>query len=159
MPGRARTHVPLPEGITDAALRDLVSYSMKRAFNAMQADMLRALAPFDLRLMTFAALSLISENPGLRPSQLADGLAVERGNLVGILDALAARNLIDRIPCPVDGRAQTLHLTEAGVAVLARARQAARAQDSRMVDVLDPDTLATLLTALAKIEEHARTRA
>lgn len=100
--------------VSDQTLRGLLGYNVKRAFNVMQADLNRALKPHDLRMITFTALVLIVDNPGLRQSQLADALAIERPNLVVIIDELEGRELITRDRVPTDRRAYSLQATLAG---------------------------------------------
>ena len=51
--------------VKDETLRNLVGYQMKRAFNVIQADLVKTLKPFDLRMLTYTALVLIVDNPGL----------------------------------------------------------------------------------------------
>ena len=77
----------------DATLRNFVGYRMKRAFNVVQADLTKTLKPFDLRMLTYTALVLIVDNPGLRQSQLADAMDIERPNLVVLIDELERRDL------------------------------------------------------------------
>jgi len=65
----------LDHPISDATLTDLVGYNIKRASNVIQSDLARTLKPLELRMITFTALVLIVDNPGLRQSQLADACA------------------------------------------------------------------------------------
>lgn len=142
--------------ITDASLRAFVGYDMKRAFNAVQADLTRALAPFELRMMTFSALSLVVENPNLRPSQLAQALTIERANLVVIVDELEQRGLLTRTPSPTDRRAHALNVTNDGKRLYERARSAVAEHDARMIAGVENDVQSHLKQALRQIEDSAR---
>lgn len=142
--------------ITDASLRAFVGYDMKRAFNALQADLTRSLAPFDLRMMTFSALSLVVENPGLRPSQLAQVLTIERANLVVIVDELEQRGLLTRTPSGTDRRAHELHVTDHGDQLYKRARDAVAKHDKRMIAGLENPVQSQLKDALRHIEKNAK---
>ena len=141
-----------PVTITDDSLRAFVGYTMKRAFNAIQADVTRTLQPFGLRMVTYSALSIIAENPGLRQSQLADALAIERPNLVVLVDELESADLITRDRVVTDRRAYALAPTLRGREVLRLATEAVRAHDARMAAGLAPQNRAELIAMLRRIE-------
>lgn len=141
-----------PAVISDGMLREFCGYTMKRAFHVIQTDVNRTLAPFGLRMVTFSALAVIVENPGLRQSHLADALLIERPNLVLILDDLQRLGLIARNPAADDRRAYALTPTDAGKELFARARAAVRAHDARMTAELGDAEKADLISALRRIE-------
>jgi DNA-binding MarR family transcriptional regulator len=144
------------DAITDASLRAFVGYDMKRAFNALQADLSRTLMPFGLRMMTFSALSLVVENPGLRPSQLATVLTIERANLVVIVDELEQRGLLTRTPSTTDRRAHALHVTDQGQSLFAKANRAVAEHDARMIAGVAQHLQPQLKDALRQIENSAK---
>ncbi|MEO1555219.1 MAG: MarR family transcriptional regulator [Pseudomonadota bacterium] len=145
---------PVAEDVSDAPLRAFVGYRMKRAFNVLQADLTRTLEPFGLRMLTYSALALIVENPGLRPSQLARALAVERANLVVYVDQLEEAGWVTRAPAPSDRRAYALQCTLAGRQVYERALKAVHAHDKRMLHGLSETETAIVRKALAQMEHH-----
>ncbi len=51
---------------------------------------------------------------------LADRLFVTKGNMVGLLNRLECRQLVERRPDPEDGRTHIVSLTEQGAALAAR---------------------------------------
>ena len=110
-----------PVKVSDKCLRVYAGYSMKRAFNAIRADVTETLRPFGLRMVTFSALSIVVENPGLRQGQLADALSIERPNLVALVDELERLGLVERAKSPDDGRALALTPTARGRALCKRA--------------------------------------
>lgn len=144
--------------VSDATLRRFVGYHMKRAFNVVQADLARTLQPFELRMLTYTALVLIVDNPGLRQSQLADAMDIERPNLVVILDELEGRELVSRDRVPTDRRAYALTATLAGQRLYQRAVAAVEAHESAVLHGLDDTTRATVFAALGQIEKGGRTR-
>ncbi|WP_204115250.1 MarR family winged helix-turn-helix transcriptional regulator [Shimia biformata] len=145
--------------VSDATLRGFVGYHMKRAFNVVQADLVRTLQPFELRMLTYSALVLIVDNPGLRQSQLADAMDIERPNLVVILDELEGRELVSRDRVPTDRRAYALTATPAGQLLCKRAVAAVEAHERALLSGLDDATRATLVAALSKIEKSGKSRA
>lgn len=144
-----------PDVISDDTLRGFVGYGIKRAFNTVQTDLNAVLAPLELRMLTFSALVIIVDNPGLRQSQLADALLIERPNLVIVVDELERRELITRDPAPTDRRAYALRATLVGRQLHARAMAAVQAHDNRMTQNLSEEERQVLAVALARIEAAA----
>ena len=140
----------------DLTLRQFAGYSMKRAFNAIQADVNATLEPFGLRMVTFSALVVIVDNPGLRQSQLAEILAIERPNLVLIIDDLENRELITRERAPDDRRAHALKATLKGRRLHDKALKAVQEHEARMTAGLSPEHRQALIAALCLIERNGR---
>ncbi|MCX7560163.1 MarR family transcriptional regulator [Sulfitobacter sp. F26204] len=146
------TPSPAPVQISDATLRGFVGYHMKRAFNVVQADLTHTLKPFGLRMLTYTALVLIADNPGLSQSQLAGAMDVERPNLVVIVDQLEQRGLITRDRVPTDRRAYALHVTDKGRQLYERAVAATKTHEANLLEALAPETRKTVVTALQLIQ-------
>lgn len=153
--------VPSPEmKISDATLRLHAGYTLKRAMNVMQADLARTLKPFGLRMITYSALVMIADNPGMRQAQLADALAIERPNLVVIIDGLENRELITRDIVPTDRRAYSLQVTLAGKRLYDKAFKAILAHEAEILSILSDQEREQMLAAMCLIEaaeEHWRT--
>lgn len=139
--------------VSDETLRAFVGYHMKRAFNVVQTDLARTLKPFDLRMLTYTALVLIVDNPGLRQSQLADAMDVERPNLVVIIDELERRELIVRDRVPTDRRAYALKATLAGRQLCEKAVAAVTAHEQRLLENMDATTRDTVIAAMQLIQK------
>lgn len=144
--------------ISDATLRGLAGYSMKRAFMVIRADLARTLEPFELRMMTFTALTLIADNPGLSQSQLAQAMAVERPNLVVIVDELETRGLISRDRVPTDRRTYALTITPEGQTLLAQATKAVHEHENAIMGGLSEPEERALIETLNRIENSVRGR-
>lgn len=80
----------------DATLRGFLGDGLKRAFNAVQAEVNATLAPLGLRMITCPALAVLRDAPGITAAGLADVPGLERPNLVLGLDELARAGLITR---------------------------------------------------------------
>ncbi|WP_298495704.1 MarR family winged helix-turn-helix transcriptional regulator [uncultured Maritimibacter sp.] len=148
--------ITAPSTITDAALRPFVGFNLKRAWNVIHADLSQTLEPLGLRMITFSALVLIGENPGLSQAQLAAALSVERPNLVAVTDELSAKGLVSRNRLPADRRAYALQLTGTGARLLAQASEAVHAHEARLYAALSVDERRILRAALTKIETAPR---
>ncbi len=154
----ARSAPIIPPGgeTSDSALRQFIGYDMKRAFNALQADLVRTLEPFGLRMITYSTLAMIVQNPGLRPSHLAAGLSIERANLVVIVDELEQRELVTRTTSLQDRRAHALTATLEGQKLYRDATEAVAAHDRLVTSGLSDPERTALRRALRQIEATAR---
>ena len=104
----------------------------------------------------FAALVAIGANPGVRPGQLADALAVKRPNMTKLLDALARGGWVERRGQAGDGRGVALHLTARGERRIARVMREVRAVDRASTSVLSSRERAVALAVLDKIATGLR---
>lgn len=138
--------------VSDKTLADLAGYRMKRAMTAVRADLARTLSPYDLRMITYSALAIIVDNPGLRQFQLAAALRISRPNLVVIVDELETRDLIRRDKVPSDRRAYALKATIKGGRLCERATEAIHEHENRFLARLNNRERKTLVTALQTIE-------
>ncbi len=143
---------------TDATLRDFLGYRLKRAYMAVQADLTSALAEHDLRLSTFSVLSVIAENPGLTQTEVGAVLAIERSNLVGLLDDLEKRGLVIRGRVPSDRRSYALRITLEGQDLRERAARTIASHEAVMFAGLPAEDRARLFDTLTTIENHRAPR-
>ncbi|WP_306735514.1 MarR family winged helix-turn-helix transcriptional regulator [Marimonas arenosa] len=138
--------------VGDATLRGFLGYHIKRAMAVLQADLNKVLKPFGLRMVTYSALVTIVDNPGLRQAQLADALAIERPNLVVILDELEGAGLITRDKVPSDRRAYALNPTLKGRRLAEQATAANRADEARLLQGLAPADRNRVIEVMNQIE-------
>ena len=75
---------------------------------------------YDLTLAQFGVLAQLQAAPHISQQMLADRLFVTKGNMVGLLNRLECRKLVERRPDPEDGRTHVVSLTEQGVALAAQ---------------------------------------
>jgi DNA-binding MarR family transcriptional regulator len=78
------------------------------------------LQDYDLTLAQFGVLAQLQAASHISQQMLADRLFVTKGNMVGLLNRLECRQLVDRQPDPEDGRTHVVSLTEQGAALAAR---------------------------------------
>lgn len=141
--------------VCDDTLRQFIGYHLKRASNAVLGDLADVLRPFELRMITYTALVLIVDNPGMRQSQLADAMDVERPNLVVIIDELERRELIVRDKVPTDRRAHALRATLAGHQLYERALKAVTAHEKALLNGIDRRALEALTEVARQIQVNA----
>lgn len=143
------------EAAVDDKLREFSGYLLLRATHAAMVRYKAVFAAFGLRRTTFSCLSLIVDNPGIRQSQLSDSLAIERPNLVQIVDELEKKYLIIREIAESDRRAYALLPTAEGQTLLQKVLAAVRLLDQDMTRGLSKQQIADLKLALACIEKNA----
>ena len=108
------------------------------------------LAPLGLQNRHFGLLTQLAAGEGQTQQQLADAMGVHRNVMVGLVDDLEDRGLVQRRRHPGDRRAHALHLTPAARDLLGRAQHAADEHDAEMLAGLDATDQATLLTLLGR---------
>jgi DNA-binding MarR family transcriptional regulator len=116
-------------------------------------------AGIPVALGEYHLLVQLSEQPDrtLRMSALADGLALSRSRLTHTVDRMEARGLVERRSVQGDRRGVNCVMTDAGYAALVDAAPAHVAAVRRLlVDVIEPEELATLGRAMSKVAEAAR---
>lgn len=139
----------------DRNLRLLTGYQLRRANSSAMPGVNKVLAQFGLRRSTFSSLVVIVSNPGLNQGQLADALAIERPNVVQIVDRLERAGLVQRQKSDEDRRAYALQPTPKGRKLQARATAALEQHDRRLTRGLSVADVETLRRYLEVIEQNA----
>lgn len=135
---------PLRQG----ALPELLGYRLRLAQQAVFQDFaasVQGLSPGRVGLLVY-----VDANPGVTQSRLAEAVRRDRSTMVGVLDQLEARGLVERRR-GLDRRTNGLWLTRAGRAFLARALRAIERHERRIAAKLTPAERRRLLGLLAKI--------
>ncbi len=147
---------PAPKDTLETGFLDgLIGYGLRRAYLPIAKDFAETLADLDLGPVQFTILALIEANPGSSQNAIAQAIAVKRPNFVALIDGLEARGLAERRPSPVDRRTHALHLTDAGVQLMAEARPRILAHEAKFRAVMRLDELALLLDLLGRLRTIA----
>ena len=113
------------------------------------------LAPLGIAPNHFRLLMHLERGEGTTQQQLADALGIHRKVMVGLLDDLEQRGLVERRRHPGDRRAHALHLTDAARALLPRARRVADRHEEEILAPLAADERAQLLSVLQRLAGHS----
>lgn len=148
MAGKA---VACVEEVDTTFLDQLLGYNARRAALSVIDVFLVRMAPYRLRPVDFSVMSLITHNAGITSRQLCSTLGIQPPNLVGMVNALEKRGLIERMPHPRDGRAVGLHLTAAGQKLMRDAERTAAELEAEVGGRLTAGELKTLLRLLRKV--------
>jgi len=123
-------------------------------FDALSCD-LRATA--DLTLEDYEVLHLLSEQDArsLRIGTLAEMMLASRTRLSQRIDRMATRGLVKREPCPEDGRAINVVLTDAGYDLLVEIAPIHLESVRRLTfDHLTSADVKALGSGLSKVAQH-----
>jgi len=130
------------------ALPGLLGYRLRLAQQAVFRDF--AASVHGLSPGRVGLLITIDANPGITQSRLAEAAERDRSTMVGVLDQLEARGLIERRRGS-DRRTNGLWLTRPGRALLARALRAIARHERRIAARLSAAERRQLLALLGKI--------
>ena len=151
MSPRRAAPAPCVQAVDTSYLQSLIGYNARRAALAVIGEFLREMAVYGLRPVDFSVLSVITHNPGVTSRQLCSALNILPPNLVGLIQSLQKRELIQRLPHPSDGRAVGLHLTPKGQALMKDAEQTAATLEDAASAKLSAAERKTLLRLLQKM--------
>jgi DNA-binding MarR family transcriptional regulator len=135
---------PLKAGV----LPRLLGYRLRRAQQAVFRDFASAVA--EISPGRAGMLLLIDANPGVTQSRLAQAVGLDRSTMVGVIDALESRRLLERRRGD-DRRTNGLWLTGVGRSFVARLKRRIEAHERRVAAHLSAAERAQLLALLEKL--------
>jgi DNA-binding MarR family transcriptional regulator len=136
--------------LKQGSLPQLLGYRLRLAQQAVFRDFaasVQGLSPGRVGLLIY-----IEANPGVTQSRLAEAVGRDRSTMVGVLDQLEARALIERRRGS-DRRTNGLWLTRGGRALLARAVKRIAEHEQRIATRLSAAERRQLLELLGRIAE------
>jgi DNA-binding MarR family transcriptional regulator len=139
-----------------APLENRLGYLLKTAYGQLAELVDAALSPFELTARQLAVLSVIARHDALSQIELSERLAVDRTTIVAMLDALEARDWIERRRDARDRRRNVLVLTADGAARVADAEKARAAAESGYLSALRPSDADAFLASLRTVAEAGR---
>jgi len=134
--------------LTPGALHGLLGYRLRLAQQAVFRDFavsVPVLSPGRVGLLIF-----IDANPGVTQSRLAEAAERDRSTMVGVLDQLESRGLVERRRGK-DRRTNGLWLTRGGRTLLARALRGIARHEKRIAARLSAAERRQLLELLGRI--------
>lgn len=134
-----------------AELSGALGYALRRAQLAVFEDFTARFAALDLTPAQFSVILVIGLNPGRKQTEIARSLGIQRTNFVVMLDHLERRGLAERRRSAADGRSHAIFLTEAGSALLDKARLMQVEQERALVEAVGEEEHALLLTLLGRV--------
>ncbi|WP_438388761.1 MarR family winged helix-turn-helix transcriptional regulator [Actinopolyspora saharensis] len=111
------------------------------------------LRPLGLEPIEFALLAHLESAEGSSQQTLAEALGVHRNAMVGLVDELETRGLVQRHPHPDDRRAKALHLTERARELVERGYRAADEHDADLLSTVEESERPQLISLLRRVAE------
>jgi DNA-binding MarR family transcriptional regulator len=136
----------------------LDTFLLKRLGAAAKERSMQAYERMGLHPYHHAILIALDERSHETQGSIADALGYDRGQLVGLLDELEERGLIERRRDPDDRRRHLVNLTPAGKRTLRRLRALAREIEDEFLACLDQDERVTLHALLRRLAEQHEPR-
>jgi DNA-binding MarR family transcriptional regulator len=130
------------------------SFLLKRLGFAAKDKAMEAYERSGLHPYHHAVLAVLDEGSRETQGAIADALGYDRGQLVGLLDELEDRGLVERRRDPADRRRHNVRLTPAGKRALAKLRGLARQLDDEFLASLDEDERAQLHALLLRLAQQ-----
>ena len=124
---------------------------MIRTYDYLQTQVATLLQSHNLTLPQFEVLSTLKSAECPNQQELAQRLQVTKGNLVGLIDRLAERGLIERLQAPGDRSVNRVRITENGRDLVGKAFPEQLGVIGKMMEDLDEPDLATLQGLLKKL--------
>jgi DNA-binding MarR family transcriptional regulator len=130
---------------------------MIRTFWTLQSRVEESLKKHDLTLAQFDLLAmLLGLGDNLNQQELANQLAVTKGNMVGLVNRLSRRGFVQRVPAHIGRRANLIRLTDAGWNLVAAALPDHWRLVQSMMNPLSGKQLRMLRVLLKQLEESRK---
>ena len=112
------------------------------------------LAAHDVSMWGYAVLSTLADEPMRTQAALARAIGADKTRIIGTLDELQERGLIEREPDPEDRRVRLLRLTPAGSELYASVRAGIRAVEQELLSGLSAADKRIFLQALQRLSRE-----
>lgn len=127
------------------------AFLLARVGFAIKARAIEEFEAAGFSLYQYSVLATLREGTRTSQATIADALGVDRSQLVGILDELERRGLVERRRDPTDRRRHTVTVTKDGTRELVRLRAIAKRVEEKFLAPLEADERTALHGALRRV--------
>jgi DNA-binding MarR family transcriptional regulator len=138
----------MTSALNAGVLPGLLGYRLRLAQQSVFRDFAASVA--ELSPGRVGILLLVDANPGVTQGRLAQAVNLDRSTMVGVVDALEERGLIERRRGE-DRRTNGLWLTRTGRSLVARLKRRIEAHERRVAQRLSPAEREQLIGLLEKL--------
>lgn len=114
------TLLPSDMAGADHPLSALPGFTLRRAANAMMAELSGRLGALDMKISDASVLLMVDGRSDMTSSDIGKLLDIQRANMVPLLNRLESAGLIVRVP--IDRKSQAIVLTDKGAVTLGAVR-------------------------------------
>jgi MarR family transcriptional regulator, lower aerobic nicotinate degradation pathway regulator len=139
----------LPEELVSST-----AFLLKRLGYAAKDQALKAYEQTGLHPYHHAVLAVLDEGSRETQGAIADALGYDRGQLVGLLDELEERGLVERKRDPADRRRHIVRMTSDGKRALVKLRSLARRLEDDLLAPLDDEERAQLHALMLRLAQR-----
>ena len=124
------------DGARLGVLEDYIGFHLRMAQDASFRAFARHVGMRDLKPGRFAAMTVISSNPGITQAALGRAIARDKSSVTPLIQELERRGLVERLRSPSDRRSIALTLTTSGEETLGRLMVHAVEHDRRLDQIV-----------------------
>jgi DNA-binding MarR family transcriptional regulator len=139
-------------------LRANTLFLIARLGYMIKARVLQKLEEAGFSMYEYSVLATLAEGACEAQATIADLLSLDRSQLVGMLDHLEERGLVERKRDPADRRRHKVSLTAEGKREFAKLRAIVRKVDASILEPLDEETRKSLHKTLLTVAAHNDSR-
>jgi DNA-binding MarR family transcriptional regulator len=143
---------PVPQGYPDELVSSAL-FLLKRLGMEAKEDSFRAYEEIGLHPYHYAILALLDEGARETQGQIAQALGYDKAQLVGLLDELEAKGLVERQRDTADRRRHLVQMTPAGRKTLERLRRLSADLDEAFLAPLSESERKQLHALLLKVAQ------
>lgn len=121
----------------------------------VQEQVVDLLAPLNIHPRHFGMLSLLAEQDGQTQHELCEALSIHRNVMVGLVDELEQRGLVERARHPADRRAYAVRLLPAGRQLREEAEALLNDFEGKLLGALGDEEAAVFTELLQRVSALA----
>jgi DNA-binding MarR family transcriptional regulator len=134
------------------------TFLLKRLAYAAKERAMKTYEELGLHPYHYAILLVLDDGSHETQGSIADALGYDRGQLVGLLDELEERGLVERRRDPEDRRRHIVRMTANGTRMLRKLRSLAHRNEDAFLEPLSEQQRADLLELLQRLAEKHEPR-
>jgi DNA-binding MarR family transcriptional regulator len=134
-------------------IADIVGFHIRLAHAAVLRHFTETFTDLELTQKQVSVLWLVDDHPGISQIEVGRRLRMDRATTMTIVNRLQEREFLRRERSESDGRKQALHLSDAGQAVLDRAKGCIAEHEAWLKSRFSADEVKKLVEMLARIHE------